>query len=101
MSDYSVLAPITFIGILMAIVGFYAKYREARETKAAESTKVSFELGDSQSNRLRQEADRLGIQPSDLARAALTDLLEGRDEDVRAAVARVLQKKVDLYKRPA
>ena len=101
MSDYMFLAPVVFLGIIGAIVGFYAKYRESRDTRANEAMRVEFDLSDAESEALRTQADRLGIQPSDLARAALNDLLQGRDEDVRAAIARVLQKKVDLYKRPA
>ena len=63
--------------------------------------KVVFELPDAQAERLRSEADRLGIQPSDLARAALADLLTSRDEDFRAAAERVLKKNSELYRRLA
>jgi hypothetical protein len=98
MSDYLVLAPITFILVLGAIVGFYAKYRESRESRTADSMRVSFDLSDTQSERLRQEADRLGIEPSTLARMTLTYLL---DDDFHAAVGRALQEKADLYRRPA
>jgi hypothetical protein len=61
MSDYLVLAPITFIGILMAIVGFYAKYRESRELRVGSTMKVEFDLPETQSEKLRQEANRLGM----------------------------------------
>jgi hypothetical protein len=100
MSDYLFLAPITFIAILGAIVGLYAKYRESHYAPAGEPLRVSFNLSDAQSQKLRKEADCLGIQPSDLARAALTDLLDG-DGDFRDTIARVLQKKADIYKRSA
>ena len=63
--------------------------------------KVVFELPDAQAERLRSEADRLGIQPTDLARAALADLLTSRDEDFHAAAERVLKKNSELYRRLA
>jgi len=63
--------------------------------------KVVFELPDAQAEKLRQEAERLGIAPSDLARAALTDLLAAREEDFRAAAERVLRKNEELYRRLA
>ena len=63
--------------------------------------KVAFNLSDAQAERLRREADRLGVPPADLARAALTDLLATRDEDFRAAAERVLGKNEDLYRRLA
>jgi len=48
---------------------------------------------------LRQEAERLGLAPEDLARAAVADLLGTRDEDFEAAAKRVLQKNEELYRR--
>lgn len=59
------------------------------------------ELPDAQATRLQQEAAHLGVQPADLARAALTDLLAARDEDFRAAAQRVLRKNEELYRRLA
>jgi hypothetical protein len=63
--------------------------------------KVAFELPAAQAEKLQREAERLGIRPSDLARAAVTDLLATRDEDFRAAAERVLKKNEDLYRRLA
>lgn len=60
---------------------------------------VAFELPAAQAERLQQEADRLGITATELARAAVTDLLANRDEDFRAAAERVLTKNQELYKR--
>jgi hypothetical protein len=54
--------------------------------------KIMVELPDAQATRLQQEASRLGVQPADLARAALTDLLAAHDEDFRVAAQRVLRK---------
>jgi hypothetical protein len=62
---------------------------------------VAFELPAAQAEKLRQEAERLGISPSDLARAALSDLLADRDDDFRAAADRVLRKNAELYRRLA
>lgn len=62
---------------------------------------VVFELPAAQAEMLRQEADRLGITPSELARAAVADLLTNRDEEFRAAAERVLQKNHELYQRLA
>jgi hypothetical protein len=63
--------------------------------------KVAFELPAAQAEKLRQEAERLGIPPADLARAALTDLLATRDEDFRTTAERVLRKNNELYRRLA
>lgn len=67
----------------------------------SERMKVAFDLPPAQAEKLQREADRLGIPPADLARAALTDLLAVRDEDFRAAAERVLAKNEDLYRRLA
>jgi hypothetical protein len=60
---------------------------------------VAFELPAAQAERLQQTADRLGISPSELARAAVTDLLADRADDCRAAAERVLRKNAELYQR--
>ncbi|HEV8640682.1 MAG TPA: DNA-binding protein [Methylomirabilota bacterium] len=59
------------------------------------------DLSPAQAERLRQEAERLGLAPEDLARAAVADLLGTRDEDFEAAAKRVLQKNEELYRRLA
>lgn len=63
--------------------------------------KVAFELPAAQAEKLRQEAERLGVSPDELARAAVADLLAVREEDFRVAAARVLRKNEDLYRRLA
>ena len=65
------------------------------------SMKLDIELSPAQSERLRQEAERLKITPEELARAALSDLLSERDQDFKTAAERVLQKYSDLYQRLA
>jgi hypothetical protein len=63
--------------------------------------KLSIELNESDGTRLREEAARLGVEPEDLARAALADLLRNEDEDFRKAAEHVLRKNEDLYRRLA
>ena len=62
---------------------------------------VAFDLPPAEAARLQEEADRLGINPSELARAAVADLLANRDEEFRAAAERVLRKNHELYRRLA
>ena len=66
-----------------------------------EGMNVAFDLPPAQAEKLQREAERLGVSPSDLARAALSDLLADRDEDFRAATERALRKNAELYRRLA
>jgi predicted transcriptional regulator len=63
--------------------------------------KLTIELSSAQAERLHREAERLGLAPEDLARAALADLLATRDDDFNAAAERVLRKNEELYRRLA
>ena len=63
--------------------------------------KLSIDLSPAQADRLRIEAERLGLTPEDLARAAITDLLVATGEDFKAAADRVLKKNQELYRRLA
>ncbi|HEX6080438.1 MAG TPA: DNA-binding protein [Methylomirabilota bacterium] len=63
--------------------------------------KLSIDLSPAQADRLRVEAERLGLTPEDLARAAITDLLAATGEDFKAAADRVLKKNQELYRRLA
>lgn len=63
--------------------------------------KLAFELPPAQAEKLRAEAERLGLTPEDLARAALSDLLAAPDADFSSAASRVLAKNQELYKRLA
>lgn len=65
-----------------------------------EGMNVAFELPDAQAEKLRREAERLGVSPTDLARAALADLLADPDEAFQAASDRV-RRNDDLYRRLA
>ena len=63
--------------------------------------KLSIELNETEGTRLRDEAARLGVEPEDLARAALVDLLRNEDEEFRKAAEHVLRKNEELYRRLA
>jgi len=63
--------------------------------------KLSIELNEAEGTKLRDEAARLGVEPEDLARAALADLLRNEDEDFREAAEHVLRKNEELYRRLA
>lgn len=63
--------------------------------------KLSIELSPAQADRLRLEAERLGLTPEDLGRAAIADLLPAAGEDFKAAADRVLKKNEELYRRLA
>ena len=63
--------------------------------------KLTIDLSAAQVERLRNEAERLGLTPEDLARAAIVDLLATPDAAFVAAAERVLKKNEELYRRLA
>ncbi|CAG0969874.1 hypothetical protein MYXO_01233 [Myxococcaceae bacterium] len=63
--------------------------------------KLAVELTETETRRLRETAERLGVDPAELARAAISDLLSTPDEDFRAAADHVLRKNEELYRRLA
>ena len=63
--------------------------------------KLRIELSAAQAERLRNEAERLGLSPEELARAAVADILTAQDEDFQKAAAHVLRKFEELYRRLA
>jgi hypothetical protein len=65
------------------------------------SMKLAFELPPAQGEKLRAEAERLGLSAEDLARAAVLDLLATPAADFEAAAARVVSKNQELYRRLA
>ena len=62
---------------------------------------ISIDLSESQADQLREEAQRLGVEPQALATAAVMDLLSRGTEDFGAAADYVLRKNRELYKRLA
>jgi len=62
---------------------------------------LPIELSDPQAEKLRSEAQRLGVEPSALARAAVADLLNRESPDFDEAAQYILRKNQELYKRLA
>jgi hypothetical protein len=63
--------------------------------------KLSVDLSPAQAERLRLEAERLGLAPEDLARAVRVELLERPGANFAATAERVLKKNEELYRRLA
>lgn len=63
--------------------------------------KFPIELPEAAAAKLREEADRLGVGPEELAVAAVIDLLYREADDLHAAAGYVLQKNRELYQRLA
>lgn len=60
---------------------------------------ISLNLDDDQSKRLQQRAQELGVDPRDLAKAAVNDLLARPADDFDRAAKSVLDKNRELYRR--
>jgi len=60
---------------------------------------VAIDLTDPQAEKLKETAARLGVDPVELARAAVSDLLSTPDEEFRAVAHHVLRKYSELYRR--
>lgn len=63
--------------------------------------KILIELPEAAATKLREEADRLGVRPEELATAAVIDLLYREADDFQAAADYALQKNRELYRRLA
>ena len=63
--------------------------------------KLAIELTEEQAERLREGATRLGVEPEQLALAAVSDLIASEGPDFDAAARRVLEKNEELYRRLA
>ncbi|WP_437278667.1 hypothetical protein WME90_46905 [Sorangium sp. So ce375] len=59
------------------------------------------DLSPAQADRLLERAKSLGLQPEELARAAVADLLTMTEDELRAAAELVLAKNAELYMRLA
>ena len=62
-------------------------------------TSLTVRLTDAQAEHLALEAQKLGVTPEDLVRAAVIDLIEGRDEAFLSAARHVIEKNAELYQR--
>ncbi|MDA0810702.1 MAG: DNA-binding protein [Planctomycetota bacterium] len=60
---------------------------------------ITLELDDEQSDRLNERARELGVDPRDLAKAAVNDLLSRTGADFDRAAEFVLDKNRELYRR--
>jgi predicted transcriptional regulator len=60
---------------------------------------LTIELSDDQSRRLKDLARSLSIEPSELAHAAVANLVNPPRDDFDRAAAYVLEKNRELYKR--
>ncbi len=63
--------------------------------------KLTIDISPAQAEQLRLEADRLGLAPEDLARAAIAGLLATPDDEFKRAAELVLRKNEELYRRLA
>lgn len=57
------------------------------------------QLGDEQSRQLQEIARELKVDPAELARAAINDLVSRRTDDFERAAQFVLEKNRELYRR--
>jgi hypothetical protein len=62
-------------------------------------TNLTVQLTDEQAQQLAQEAQKLGVSTEDLLRAAVVDLIEGRDEAFLETARHVIAKNSELYQR--
>ena len=74
---------------------FTATGHRHRETEM----RIAVELSADEVERLTTAANRLGVRPEELARAALADLLGQNAEDFQKAAQYVLEKNQELYRR--
>jgi RecA-family ATPase len=63
------------------------------------SMTITLELEEEQARRLLEVAQQLQLSPTDLAKAAVTDLISKPTEDFDRAAAHVLEKNRELYRR--
>jgi hypothetical protein len=75
--------------------------RPAEIATSGGEMKLAIELSDQQAERLREEATRLGVEPEQLALAAVADLIAPEGPDFDSAAQRVLEKNRELYRRLA
>lgn len=62
---------------------------------------IQIQLTEEQLSRLKARAERLGLEPEELARASLQDVLALPEEAFLSAMIYVLQKNKELYRRLA
>ena len=60
---------------------------------------ITLKLDEEQSRRLVEVAQELNVDPTELAKAAISDLVSRASDDFEGAARRVLQKNQELYRR--
>ena len=65
------------------------------------NTRIEIDLSPAHRAQLQAEADRLGIPPEELARAAVTDMVTVPMDDFEEFAKKILHKNRELYKRLA
>ena len=61
--------------------------------------RITIDLSDEQSAHLQRRAERLGVRPAELVRAAFSDQLAQPQDDFLRAAEKVLRKNRELYER--
>ena len=64
-------------------------------------TTITIDLPDERAQKLKEMADKFGVDPEELVRASVETILSGPEEDFRSALEYVLNKNADLYQRLA
>lgn len=64
-------------------------------------TTMTLQIDDATADALRTKAHRVGLEPEQLLRASLDDLIAQPDDDFDQAAKRVLSKNRELYRRLA
>lgn len=62
---------------------------------------LKIELDEQQTQRLQDAARRLNVSVSDLAKAAINELIAKPESDFERTASRVLKKNAELYRRLA
>ena len=68
-------------------------------TEAVHMSQITIELTDGRMQQLRDLAQAMQLAPEDLLRLSVEDLLGQPAEDLQSAIAQVLAKNRELYKR--
>ncbi len=66
---------------------------------AVKKMSISVQLNDEQSRRLEEIARELNVDPCELAKAAINDLVSKSSDDFQRAARQVLEKNRELYRR--
>ena len=65
------------------------------------NNRIKIDLSPAHREQLQAEAERLGVSPEELARAAVADLVAVPADDFERVARKVLERNRELYKRLA